>query len=525
MDIKYKLITSKNKAFNKKAIEYYENLKNKMIKANEALDFKFVPKEQSTDQAEQPRILREADETLNNREMKDVTKRIDIYLKESRDTLKELNKHPEFIQEIHLTSERCWKVFDEFFNEETGKTEYGLNDGSNYIQDKENLNGYTSEDGRYRFNGKPEDFKVDVKLPYTKEEGINVKDSIKKAQDQALDKLKTFRKQRQTIHSTEKELSRNLKLLEGMPEEFQPTYKVYAGGGYGSQSEDGMFGNEKYFIHMEKGTFVKLSQVGKLRRVFEAKKPRTRDHHVGVEIEFISKYNKYELAQLLFQNDVHEFVQLVKDESLRAEGEFKFTHELTVLAPEQMIHVVLARVLKAINDNEGSRVAKRCGLHVHLDMRNRDRKRCFYNLTKAQTIMYAMNPRSRVDGTQSDGEKDIVYSKRIDMDDIDTAVATLNAAGNREARYYGINPLALDRHQTLEIRIHSGSTNLDKISNWVKILTAIVNKEDKVNSEFTQVEDFCKYYNLDEAMTSYIKERIAKFKDKNGKHYTVDEAA
>jgi hypothetical protein len=520
MNISYELVKNKNKKFDGKAIKYYEELKHKLSKAIKAIDFKKIPNEESNGAPPPAGILRTIKAMT---ELEQVANEINSKLVTSREKLKVLREEPEFVQEIHLKSERVWNIIPEYFNEETGKTEYGNNDSSNYITDKEDLNKFT--EGRYRFNGKAEPFKVDVLLPYSKDVNIKIKDAVKEAQDKALERLKEYRKTRRAIPFKEKELSRQLKLLEGMPEEFTPSYKVYAGGGYGEQTEDGKFGNEKYFIHMEKGTFMKLAQVGKLRRVFEAKKPRTRDHHVGVEIEFVSKFNKYELAQLLYQNDVHEFVQLVQDHSLRPEKEYQFTHELTVLAPEQMIHAVLARVLKAINDKDGSRVAKRCGLHVHLDMRNRDRKRCFTNLSKAQTIMYAMNPASRVSGIQADGKtKDVVYSKRLEVDDIDEAIAICNRTSGAESRYFGINPLALDRHQTLEIRIHSGSTNFEKISNWVKMLTAIVNSDVTVKKEFTKAEDFCEHYKLDSGMVKYINERIAKFKDKNGKHITLDEA-
>jgi hypothetical protein len=541
MNIKYKLITTKNKLFDRKAIEYWEGTKVKLTKAARALGFQVVPEQDNSAVAEEAEVPRPAGiaslSALLIRpttarqpahaitEVERISKSINATIKNSRDQLKELRSHPEFLQEIHLTSEKKWDIIPEFFNEETGKTEYGPNDGSQYIKDKEQLNKYTSEEGRYRFNGKPNKFTVDIHLPYTRENGTKIKEVVKEAQGKAVQELKEYRKLRQTIPSIEKELPKHLQLMQGLPEEFNPSYKLFAGGGYGNQSEDGRFGNERYFIHMEKGTFVKLGQVGKLRRVFEAKKPRTRDNHVGVEIEFVSKYNKYELAQLLYKNDVHEFVQLVQDESLRPEKEFKFTHELTVLAPEPMIHAVLQRVLRAINENDGSRVAKRCGLHVHLDMRHRDRKRCFNNLTKSQTIMYNMNPVSRLNGKQADGKQDTVYSKRIDIYDIDEAIKQCNATGGREARYYGINPLALDRHQTIEVRIHSGSTNFDKISNWVKILTAIVNSEDNVKKEFTKVEEFCEQFKLDTSMYKYIEERMAKFKDKSGKHISVDEVA
>jgi hypothetical protein len=511
MDIQYKVSTTRNKNYDKKSIDYYEKLKHKLVKAIQAIAFN--PNEE-TDTANISGL------SLN--ELKKVGDNIVLNLKKTRSNLIELHKEPKFIKEIHLTSTRKWFIIPEFFNTDSGKTEYGQEDSSSYIEDKENLNDFTGEVGRYRFAGKPDVFTVDVKILFVNNTDINIKDTVKNAKEEAIKTLKEFRAKRQTISSIDKQLTAP-NLLKNLPDELKPTYKVYAGGGFGGESEDGKFGNEKYFIHNEKGTFVKLAQVGKLRRVFEAKKPRTKDYHVGVEIEFVSKYNKYELAQLLYKNGVHEFVQLVEDGSLRAEKDFKHCHEITILAPEQLIHAVLARVLKAINENGGSQVSKKCGLHVHLDMRHRDRKLCFYNLQKSQKLMYAMNPRSRVDGTQADGKVDgTVYSKPITIDDVDEAINTFSASSNR---YNGINVLALSKHQTIEIRIHSGSTNFEKISNWVKILTSIVNKQEKTEQAHTDVSEFCSFYGLDDSIVKYMSDRIAKFKDKNGKHITLDEVA
>ena len=200
-----------------------------------------------------------------------------------------------------------------------------------------------------------------------------------------------------------------------------------------------------------------------------------------------------------------------------------------------MIGLVLERVMKAINTDKGSKVNWRCGLHVHLDMRNRNKELAFHNFVKAQRIMFAMNPRSRLDGTRADGRKDEVYSRRFDTTDWEEAIKESIAYGEKMARekhngvdysrYFGVNPRAFERHKTIEIRIHSGSTNFEKINNWVNILVAIVNKTNKVNTEYAKPETFCENFGLNETMLNYIKERINKFKDKDGKHITVEEVA
>lgn len=462
MSLKYKLITKQNEAFDKETLLYYQKLNNKLREIN-----KITPKEER-----------------ESAELADVYTRVKNYVNVSRKKVQNILDQPEFLKEIHITSERSWPMYPEYIGEECGRTRYHPK----------------------------KDYRVDVLVPYNRKD-IKIKEVVKQAEESAMAELKAYRKARQEVAFIEKEyVSKSLAALN-LP--IKPKYKVYAGGGFGE-------GTNNYFIHLKGGTFLELNKVSKMRKIFEYKKPLTDAPHVGVEIEFVSKYDKYRLAQLLMDQSVQDFVYLTDDGSLRADGEYKYTHELAILAPEAMIHMVLERVLKAINFEDGSKVMNRCGLHVHLDMRSRDKGRCFYNLTKAQRILFAMNPRSRTDGVQADGRKDTAYSKRIDLNDLDQALRTQSQNGDR---YYGINTLALPKHNTIEIRIHSGSTNFKKISNWVKILTSIVNTSERVDVEAAKPETFCNYYGLDVEMLEYIKERIAKFKDKSGKHITIDETA
>jgi hypothetical protein len=405
---------------------------------------------------------------------------------------------------IHITADREWKLFNQFIDDSSGLTKY---------------NGVKS-------------YQVDVELEYDRNKQQGIKDLVVEKQNEALAELREHRKQLKDIQYQERTFS-----VDGLP--VSPKYKVYVGGGKGGQGRDAIYKDvlrgteykyyipeisDNHFIHMEGGTFLELQQAKNLRKIFERKVPLTDAKHVGVEIEFVSKLDKYDLAKELQAENVQDFVCLVDDGSIRKVPGFEYAHELTIIAPEAMIHLVLQRALKAINKNGSSRVGGRCGLHVHLDMRHRDRSVVYHNLFKAQRILYAMNPRSRLDGIDSNGIKDTVYSKKVEWEDFDTAWAALNG-GTSNSRYNGINLLALNKHQTIEIRIHSGSTNFEKISNWVKILTTIANMNVKVDTEAHKAETFCQYYGLDNELLEYIKQRITKFKDQNGKHITVEEAA
>jgi hypothetical protein len=103
--------------------------------------------------------------------------------------------------------------------------------------------------------------------------------------------------------------------------------------------------------------------------------------------------------------------------------------------------------------------------------------------------------------------------------------ADFDAARDLGDRYWGINPSSYGTHKTIEVRLHSGSTNFTKLSNWVRILVNIAHVSNKYRTDVDSAEKFCDRLGLNDDMLAYIKERMAKFKDKDGQHITVDEAA
>lgn len=492
MSLKYKLVTVKNDNYD----ESYTKLLTRVVGMTKGLTI-IAPVEEPNSSSEQ--LINE----------------VSYFVKQKRQELKEANSVQRLLNKLHLTSDRTWKMYNETIDDETGRTIYS----------------------------KPELYKVDTQLDYVK--NGNFKDTIKLIQANAVAPLKEYRAKSRELRKIEKEY--NAKCLQDIPREFEvrPTFTVYASGGFGGAGsvvhkdawrDYGNFTYEvkesqsNYNIHMEGGTFLELQKVTEIRRVFEPKKPQDNTNHVGVEIEFISKHDKFTLAKELVKEDVQQFVYLQNDGSLRNEDEYKYCHEINIVAPENIIELVLKRVLNAINKDKGSRVNNLCGLHVHLDMRNRDKELVYKNLYKAQTIMYAMNPRQRLDGTMADGRKaKAIYSKKSTFEEFHDMFQQIQQdianRVNGNGRYYGINLLALQKHKTIEIRLHSGSTNFEKINNWVKILTSIANMTTVVEKEAKTAGTFCKYYKLDDTIKTYIQTRIDKFKDKDGKHVTVDEVA
>lgn len=395
-------------------------------------------------------------------------------IQDNRRMLKDISLNKEY-SEVHLKSKKTWTFYPEMVNDEFGITSY----------DKMN----------------PIELKIDRKFPINSK---NLLESLREAKKDAIAEIQQFRKTRKELRFIEKEIQ----ISPNIP--FKPKYKVYVGGGYGTSS-----GNN-YTIHMVAGEIMRLKEELKLKKVFESKKPLNNEHHVAVEIEFISKGDKYTLAKLLAKVGVENYVTLKDDGSLRAEEEYKFCHELCVIAPQKEFKDVLRRVINVL-DEAGSRVNKTCGLHVHIDVRNRNKEQVFANLVNAQDILYAMNPNSRLTGLDENGERRTCYSQKVTTTDFDVEMAGTE-------RYKGINAKSYSKHKTIEVRIHSGSTNFEKIFNWVCILLAIADKDKVYKTKVSEPELFVKRFDLDDEILAYIKQRIAKF-NKDGKHITVSEVA
>lgn len=254
--------------------------------------------------------------------------------------------------------------------------------------------------------------------------------------------------------------------------------------------------------HKEPGEIVKLAGLKKQKSVFDEKKPKTKENHVGVEIEFLSKLKNKELGLKLMMEGMGDYVTVKSDGSLRNEEPTQYHPcEVTICVPESKAEKVLEVVCEILNKN-GCVVNKTCGLHVHLDMRNRDRNTSFSNLVASNAIMYAMQPKKR-----RENEYCISNNSR-DME------ATLSGRDpdTRRSRYLGVNPLAFERHQTIEVRIHTGTTNATKIKNWVAMLILIADRKVAVRSNITTVEELKSKFELNDTLAAYVQKRIDKFK-------------
>lgn len=244
--------------------------------------------------------------------------------------------------------------------------------------------------------------------------------------------------------------------------------------------------------HTKPGEMLAFAKMRKYGKVLGAKRPLDSDKHVGIEIEFYADADRATLQNALGDANLGDFVTLKTDGSVHPpSGSDKNPFEICVMAKQDMYPSIVAQVCEVLRQH-GAEVNKTCGLHVHIDARNRDAKVMYKNLVYSQSILFAMQPASR---------RENQYCKR-------NRGAKLRRYGAE--RYRAINDQSLHRHRTIEVRLHSGTVDPNKINAWVKLLLAIVDAPEYAGPVKT-VTGLVRKTGIDTALAAYIKTRMRKF--------------
>jgi len=146
-------------------------------------------------------------------------------------------------------------------------------------------------------------------------------------------------------------------------------------------------------------------------------------------------------------------------------------------------------------------VNKTCGLHVHLDMRDllNEGKRTttrVHNLVQCLPFLSSLVPESRRSNS---------FCKLGKTD-----------RNSSDRRYYAINTESMKKHKTIEVRLHSGTVEFEKITNWVKLLYSITRFKRISDPVFT-LNQYCILYANNASLNvrpniDYLERRIEKFK-------------
>lgn len=248
--------------------------------------------------------------------------------------------------------------------------------------------------------------------------------------------------------------------------------------------------------YAEPGQIVRLFKIKLIDKIREYKKPLTGENHIAVEIELITARSRQDIEIDLLDMGLDKYVQTKDDGSISGfKGSGERGIEIALMAPETKFPDLLKKLTDYLNsDKVKATVNKTCGLHVHLDMRNRQSSVVFHNLVKCQDYLMNMLPASRRSNS---------YCKKVDTGtDINVAIRD---------RYRSINVESLSKHGTLEIRAHTGTTQFDKIFNWVTLLKRIADKKEKLERSPNSVSNLCNIFEINDNIKTYIETRIDKF--------------
>lgn len=311
---------------------------------------------------------------------------------------------------------------------------------------------------------------------------------------------------RANVKDALKQIADKFKAAKDVHRKFRMREKVHRHKAFKVDIKYNVSGGIIHMPEVKEGVYIKFLKDQEKRIVFTPKSPKDNTNYVGVELEFMCDFNQEKLGFMLFDAGVGKQVTVASDGSLRccedrqpgncSEHSNKFLHEVCILLKENDYEDTMKKVCKVLAKSNAV-VNKSCGMHVHIDMRTRDADRAYQNLVSAQNILFKMNPKSRTER----------YAKKITERD-------LNIAKRSGERYHGINPIALNKHNTIEIRVHSGTIDYTKITNWIAILLKIANHSERIVKNYVSMNSFCEDFSINGMLKDYMKERIDKFKPK-----------
>lgn len=247
-------------------------------------------------------------------------------------------------------------------------------------------------------------------------------------------------------------------------------------------------------VHTQPETYGKIFETIQLGIVRSKKLPKDANaKYLGIEIECLMRKNKDEFEKLLIKNRLQQYVQVVEDGSITNCMDGYNDWELRILVPEHELEPVLTRLHKLLKSREvDAYVNRSCGLHVHLDMRNRSVQESYKRLFNVQSLLLDSQPVSRSLSRYCKPNTDITF---------------IGHTSSKE-RYRVINPVAFRKQQTLEVRVHEGTVNCLDIIKWCKFLTAVVECE-SITAPVTSTQQLQSF--IEPTALQYIERRIEEF--------------
>lgn len=220
----------------------------------------------------------------------------------------------------------------------------------------------------------------------------------------------------------------------------------------------------------------------------------------GVEIEFLATIDRNELQNKCRELGVNCYVEsynhIDNDDYWKIVTDSSCGYE--IVSPRLKGHDGLAQIEKVCNalNQLGAKVNKNCGLHVHHDARDftvNTFKNILNIYVRYEKVFDTMMPQSRRANNNT-------FCRTMIKDDVQETLNKIKncktvydlTCGLYYSRYGKVNLQSYTLHGSIEFRQHSGTTDAEKIINWVVLTQAIVNiskrqvrvwtvKENKIN--------------------------------------------
>jgi hypothetical protein len=209
--------------------------------------------------------------------------------------------------------------------------------------------------------------------------------------------------------------------------------------------------------------------------------------HIGIEIECYGPASTQQVAATLLALDLEKYVDVDEDGSIEGDGPGDMDYEFQVLVTEANLDEILNK-LKTVFKICCLKVNESCGLHVHLDMRHRNKHRCYERLLKFQDLLFGMVARPRwyseycrFTNRITEGDKYVAINNQTDYD-------------------------------TIEVRLHQGTLDVNKIKQWVTLLTKIIDHGGTPVKDKKSATKWAKRHKLDKYVDKTFKQSWFKAK-------------
>lgn len=225
--------------------------------------------------------------------------------------------------------------------------------------------------------------------------------------------------------------------------------------------------------------YAKMKAEGRLNQVaVENFMPRPFERRFGIEIEMYG-VDKQVLADTLRDAGINCFVEGYNHDTrgwwkVVTDGSLNGVNAVELVSPilEGMAGMQdLERVCEVFTILR-AKINKSCGLHVHFDaagMGLAEIKNLMLNYAAYEGQIDSFMPMSRRDNNNT-----YCKSLKTEKSKIENAMSILGLKAAIGTRYKKINLESIVRHGSVEFRQHSGTTEFEKIKNWVLFLHNLV---------------------------------------------------